>query len=292
MIVIIALLFTMIAIFSSYLFSGGNLMIILKAMPFEFIIIGGAALGAFFISNKTVTYKRTLSNITSSIKGSKWHKQDYVDLFCLMETIFKSIKQDSILKLEHHIEDPEQSEIFNQYPKILKDKFALALIIDTLRLMSLYMNDPYQIEEMLEKKMERYENELLTPSKAMQNIADALPALGIVAAVLGVIKTMSSVDQPPKVLGGMIASALVGTFLGVFLSYVIVGPLAIRMRNIVEHNIEFYKTIIDLLVYYSKGNPGAVAIEVARCIVSIEDQPTYLELETSIMEKRETNTTK
>src|SRR6201985_3628093 len=222
------------AVFGSYLMSGGKLPVIIEAAPHELMAILGAAIAAFLIGNSMTTVKAPAGAFGKIFKGPKWGTKDYRDLLSLLYLLTKTMKSKGVIALESHIEKPHDSNIFNRFPKIAHDHFAVDFICDTLRMMTMNLEDPHQVEDAMEKQLEKHHHEALAPGHALQNLADALPALGIVAAVLGVIKTMGSITEPPAVLGRMIGSALVGTFLGVFLSYGIVGPLGARPGGIVE----------------------------------------------------------
>jgi Flagellar motor component len=197
------------------------------------MMIGGAATGAFLLSNDMSAVKHTIKDIGKVFKGPRWKPDDYRDLLCLLFELIRVARQ-SPLALEEHIETPDSSAIFGRYPRILADREAVELICDTLRSASMNYDDPHQVEEVLEKRMEASHHHAMHSSHALQSVADALPALGIVAAVLGVIKTMGSIDQPPEILGKLIGGAMVGTFLGVFLAYGIVGPFAAKLKAVTE----------------------------------------------------------
>jgi len=211
------------AVFGSYLMSGGKLGVILEAAPHELMAIGGAGVAAFLISNSMTTIKATAAGCGKAFKGSKWKASDYRDLLSLLFLLTKTMKSKGVIALESHIEKPGESTIFARFPRVVKDHFAVDFICDTLRMMTMNLEDPHQVEDAMENQLEKHHHEALAPAGALQSLADALPALGIVAAVLGVIKTMGSITEPPEVLGGMIGGALVGTFLGVFLAYGLVG---------------------------------------------------------------------
>jgi chemotaxis protein MotA len=216
------------------------------------------------------------------VSGPKWNGQDYKDLLCLMFLLTKLMKSKGVIALETHIENPEESNIFSRYPKILKDHFAIHFICDTLRMMTMNLEDPHQVEDAMEKQIEKHHHEADAPAHALQSMADALPALGIVAAVLGIIKTMSKINEPAEVLGKMIGSALVGTFLGVFLAYGLVGPLAARLKQILEEEAQFYKIIQDILVAHLHGNAAQISVEIGRGSVPTAVQPSFLQLEEAI----------
>jgi len=214
--------------------------------------------------------------------GPKWKAQDYKDLLALLFQLTKTMKAKGVVALEAHIEKPHDSNIFNKYPKLMKDHFAIDFICDTLRMMTMNLEDPHQVEDAMEKQLEKHHHEALHPAHAMQNIADALPALGIVAAVLGVIKTMGSITEPPEVLGGMIGGALVGTFMGVFMAYGFVGPFAARMNSVVEEEGSFYKIIQSVLVAHLHGNAAQISVEIGRGSIPSSMQPSFAELEEAL----------
>jgi chemotaxis protein MotA len=245
------------------------------------MMIGGAAIGAFVCCNDMHTIKGTISDLGAVFKGPKWKRQDYSDLLCLMHELVR-LSEDSPVDLEAHIEDPENSAVFQKYPRILSSKDFVELICDTMRSMLMNFDNVYQVEELLDKQLETMTEERLHGSHALQNMADALPALGIVAAVLGVIKTMASIDKPPEVLGEMIGGALVGTFLGVFLAYSLVGPLATRVKQIRDQEAYFYSLIREVLVSSLHKNDTILCIEVARRSAPHGCRPSFTEVEDAI----------
>ncbi|MFC0280696.1 flagellar motor stator protein MotA [Falsigemmobacter intermedius] len=272
----IACVFVM--VFGGYLAAGGKMSIILYSLPFEMMMIGGAAIGAFLVGNAGPAIKHTLSDIKKVFKGPTWKAADYRDLLCLLFELVR-LARDNPVALEEHIEAPETSSIFARYPKIRKDHEAVGLIADTLRAAAMNYDDPHQVEEVLDKRMEALRHHAMHPAHALQTMADGLPALGIVAAVLGVIKTMGSIDQPPEVLGKMIGGALVGTFLGVFLAYGIVGPFATRVKSVVEEDQHFYGLIREVLIANLHRHPATICIEVGRQNAPHHVRPEFTELE-------------
>jgi chemotaxis protein MotA len=275
----IAVIFVM--VFGGYLAAGGKMGIILKALPFELMMIGGAATGAFLLANDGASAKQTLREIGKVFKGPKWRPADYRDLLCLLFELIR-IARNNPVALEEHIENPEGSSLFGRYPRIQHDHEAVELICDTLRAASMNYDDPHQVEEVLDKRMESVRHHAMHPSHALQTVADALPALGIVAAVLGVIKTMGSIDQPPEILGKMIGGALVGTFLGVFLAYGIVGPFATRVKAVVEEDHHFYLLIREVLVANLHRHPANICIEVGRQNTPHHVRPSFGDLEEAL----------
>lgn len=270
-------------VFGGYLAAGGKMGIILKSLPFEMMMIGGAAAGAFLISNSMPEVKHTLKDLGKVFKGAKWKPEDYRDLLCLLFELIRLAKQNPVA-IEEHIEDPSESNIFSKYSKIVSDKETIALICDTMRSASMNYDDPHQVEEVLEKRMEANLSHALHSSHALQTVADGLPALGIVAAVLGVIKTMASIDQPPEVLGKLIGGALVGTFLGVFLAYGLVGPFASKVKAVTEEDGHFYQLIREVLVANLHNHSTNICIEVGRQNTPSHYRPSFSDLEEALKE--------
>lgn len=279
MLPVIGLVIVFACVFGVYIASGGKIEIILHALPHELAMIFGASIGAYLVSNKGAVAKATPKEVIKAFKGGKWKKQDYKDILCLMFSLCKLMKSKGMIALEQHIEKPEESPIFSQYPKILKDHFSVDLICDTLRSLTMGMENPMQVEDVINYQLEKHHHEALAPGHALQNMADGLPAIGIVAAVLGVVKTMASITEPPEILGKMIGGALVGTFLGVFLAYTIVGPLATKNQAIHNEDHQFYLIIRDILVAHLKGMAPQVSVEMGRGQVPTHYQPTFAEME-------------
>ena len=282
---ILGLVITVVMVFGGYLLAGGKMGIITHSLPFEMMMIGGAAVGAFLAGNDMSTVKHTGGDIVAVFKGAKWKKTDYQDILCLMHELLNLMKQNPVA-LEAHIETPEESSIFTKYPKILKDHSAIELICDSIRSMIRNFDNVHQVEELLQKQLEQLQEDKLHGSHALQNMADALPALGIVAAVLGVIKTMASIDKPPEILGGMIGGALVGTFLGVFLAYGVVGPFATKVKGIRTEEHAFYTMIGEILVSNLYLNPVNICVEVARRHAPSRVRPSFDEVEQAIREAK------
>lgn len=281
MIGIIGIAMIFIMVFGGYLAAGGKMAIILKSLPFELTMIGGAAIGAFLISNDFSAVKQTARDVGKVFKGPKWRPEDYRDLLCLLFALIRVARQNPV-EIELHIEAPENSDIFSKYPKIQRDREATELICDTLRSASMNYDDPHQVEEVLEKRIETNLHHALHSSHALQTVADGLPALGIVAAVLGVIKTMGSIDQPPEILGRLIGGALVGTFLGVFLAYGLVGPFAAKVKAVTEEDGHFYQLIREVLVANLHNHAATICIEVGRQNTPAHIRPRFAEIEEAL----------
>lgn len=281
---IIGIVIIFVMVFGGFILAGGHMSVILKALPFELMMIGGAALGAFLIGNSMTVIKATGGGFGKIFKGPKWKSNDYKDLLCLLFLLTRLMKTKGVIALEAHIETPGESNIFQRYPKILKDHFATDFICDTLRMMTLNLEDPHQVEDAMDAQLEKHHHEMGEAQHAIQITADALPALGIVAAVLGIVKTMGAISEPPEVLGKMIGSALVGTFLGVFLAYGFFGPFAGRLKQVIDEDHQFYIIIKDVLVSHLHGNAPQISIEIGRGSVPSSGQPSFLEMETAVDE--------
>ncbi|MHA6327055.1 flagellar motor stator protein MotA [Roseivivax sp. CAU 1753] len=268
-------------VFGGFMLSGGKMDIVLHALPFEGMMIGGAALGAFVIANSMTVVKQSAKGFVKVLRGSKWKSSDYTDLLKLMFELSRMYKTSGILALDAHIESPSESEIFKKYPRILGDHFAIDLITDSFRMLAMQFDDRFQTEEVINRKIKKHHKEVHAAASAIQTMADGLPAIGIVAAVLGVIKTMSSIDQPPEVLGGMIGGALVGTFLGVFLAYCMIQPIAGRLKQIEDEDSSFYYIIRDVFVAMISDHPPSVCVEIGRGMVPSNMQPNFETMETA-----------
>ena len=278
---IVGIVVILVMVFGGFVLHGGNLAPIMEALPFEMIMIGGAAVGAFVVSNDLAAVKHTAKDVGKVFKGPKWKPNDYRDLLCLLFELIR-ISRSNPVGLEEHIENPNESTIFGKYPKIQHDHETVDLIADTFRAASMNYDDPHQVEEVLDKRVEASLAHALHSSHALQSMADALPALGIVAAVLGVIKTMGSLDKPPEILGQMIGSALVGTFLGVFLAYGIMGPFAARVKTVVEDDGHFYQLVREVLVANLHRHAHNICIEVGRQNTPHHVRPSFSQIEEAL----------
>jgi len=274
--------FLLVMVFGGYAIAGGKFGIIMAALPFEMMMIGGAAIGAFLMANSMHDVKHTLGGFGKIIKGGKYHKSDYIEMLSLLYWFVRLAQTKGAMALEPHIEKPAESAAFQKFPKIAGDHHAVALICDYMRMVGMNADDPHQIEDTMARELKKIKEEEMHPSHAMQSLADALPALGIVAAVLGVIKTMASIDQPPAVLGKMIGGALVGTFLGVLLAYGFMGPLASRLKAVVEEDAKYMEVIRAVIVAHLHGNAPQVAVETGRKVAPTHHMPSFQELEEAL----------
>lgn len=282
MLTIGGLVFLLACVFGSYMMSGGSLEPLIEAMPFELLTIGGAALGTFVMGNSMHDVKHTLGGFGKIMKGAVYKKADYVELLSLLFFFVRLASTKGSMALEPHIEKPEESSAFKHFPKLLKNHHASALICDYLRMVGMNADDPNQTEDLLGRELKKTLAEELHGAHALQNMADGLPALGIVAAVLGVIKTMSHINEPPAVLGAMIGGALVGTFLGVLLAYGMAGPFSTRLQGVVMEESKFFEVIRAVLVAHLHGNAPQVSVETGRKMAPNQHMPSFQELETAV----------
>ncbi len=274
--------FLLACVFGSFIATGGAIGPLLGAMPFELITIGGAAIGTFVMANSMTAVKHTLAGLGKVMKGGAFKKSDYVDLLSLLFFLVRLANTKGAMALEPHIEKPEESAAFQNFPRIAANHHATVMICDYLRMVGMNADDPHQIEDVMARELKKTLHEELHGAHALQTMADALPALGIVAAVLGVIKTMGHINQPPSVLGAMIGDALVGTFLGVLLAYGMAAPIAARLKGVVEEEAKFFDVIRAVLVAHLHGNAPQVSVETGRKMVPNEYMPSFQELEEAV----------
>ncbi|HEU4968682.1 flagellar motor stator protein MotA [Sphingomonas sp.] len=276
----IGLVVLLVMVFGGFAFTGGALGPVLEALPHEMIIIGGAAVGSLIIGNSGKQLKALGGGLGKAFKGPSYTKKDFLDVIFLVSRLMKMLRVEGPIALEPHVEDPKSSAIFAEFPKLLKDTTLVHLIADTLRLVVVSSGtlDVHAVEEVVDNSIKTHHHETLHPANQLQGLADALPALGIVAAVLGVVKTMGSIDKPPAILGAMIGSALVGTFLGVLLAYGLVGPLASRLKAVLEEDAAIYQTVKQIIIASLHGHPQPLVIEAARSGIVHAKQPSFAEV--------------
>lgn len=277
---LIGLVVLLAMVFGGFAITGGALGPVMHALPHEMLIIGGAALGALIIGNSAKELKAMGGGVMKVFKGPKYKRQDYLDTIFLVSKLMKMLRVEGPIALEPHVEDPQSSAVFAEYPRLLADKTLINLIADTLRLVVVSSGtlDVHAVEEVMDNSIKTHHHEVQGPQTTLQTLADALPALGIVAAVLGVVKTMGSIDKPPSVLGGMIGSALVGTFLGVLLAYGIVGPLATRLQQVIDADGAIYHVVKQIIIASLHGHPQPLVIEAARSGIAHHNQPGFAEV--------------
>ena len=273
----IGILIVVACVFGGYLGVGGHLDVLWQ--PMEFVIILGSAIGAFVIGNTGPVLKGSLGIFGTLFKGPKYNKASYIDLLGLQFTLFKLVQSKGLLSLESHIEDPHNSPIFTRFPTFAKDHHAVEFMCDYLRMVTLGTNVVHEMETLMDQELETHHQEQERLVGAVQALADGTPALGIVAAVLGVIKTMGSITEPPEVLGYLIGGALVGTFFGVFVAYGFFGPMAQSLKSIYEAESKYYGAMKAGLLAHVSGYAPSIAVEFARKALMSEVRPTFAEID-------------
>jgi chemotaxis protein MotA len=286
MLVIIGYVVAMGCIFGVYIFHGGNIQVILTALPFELITILGAAMGAFVVNNQPKVLKATIALIPQALKSSKYTKTRYLELMALLYDILQKARKEGLMAIEKDVETPGESEIFNKYPTVGGDHHVVEFMTDYLRMMVSGNLNAHEIESLMDNEIDTHHQEAHAPIAAIARLAGGLPAFGIVAAVLGVVNTMGSVGQPPAVLGAMIASALVGTFLGILLAYAVVEPLGGLLEQKSEDAAKELQCIKTTLLASMQGYNPSTAIEFGRKVLFSTERPSFAELEAHVRGKK------
>ncbi len=284
MFVIIGYLVVLGAVFGGYALEGGSFHVLIQ--PVEALTIAGAAGGAFVVANSSKVLGATLRALPKLLKGSKYTKARYMALMALLYDILSKIRKEGMMAIESDVEEPQKSALFQKHPTIAADHHLVEFITDYLRMMVSGNMNPFEIESLMEQEIETHHHEAMAPSHALQKAGDGLPAFGIVAAVMGVVKTMASVGKPPAVLGEMIAAALVGTFLGILLSYGFIGPLAGLLEQKVDESTKELNCVKATLLANLQGYAPALAVEFGRKILYSTERPTFVELEKHVKQKR------
>ena len=285
MFVIVGWLVCLACVFGVFIIHGGNISVILKALPWEMLTIGGATVGAFLANNQMKVVKATMKGLGACFKGSKYSKARYMDLMALMYDILQKARKEGLMAIENDVENPHESAIFKKYPTVGHDHHVVEFITDYLRMMVSGNLNAHEIESLMDSEIETHHHEEHAAVAALQRVAGGLPAFGIVAAVLGVVNTMGSVGQPPAVLGGMIGSALVGTFLGILLAYAFAEPLAGLLEQKVEEAGKELQCIKTTLLASMQGYNPSTAIEFGRKVLYSTERPTFVELEAFVKKK-------
>lgn len=286
MFVIIGFVISMVCIFGVFIGHGGNIGVVLAALPFELTTILGASLGAFLINNQMKVVKASAKGLASCFKGSRYTKARYMELMALQFDILQKARKEGLMAIEQDVETPEQSALFKKYPTISADHHVVEFITDYLRMMVSGNLNAHEIESLMDAEIETHHQEAHAPVAAIARLAGGLPAFGIVAAVLGVVNTMGSVGQPPAVLGAMIGSALVGTFLGILLAYGVFEPLGGLMDQKVEESGKEFECIKTTLLASMQGYAPATAIEFGRKVLFSDVRPNFIELEAHVKGKK------
>lgn len=274
---IIGILIVVGSVVGGYLGVGGHMEVLWQ--PFEFVIILGAAIGAFVIGNTGPIIKGTLGAFGTLFKGPKYNKAAYVELLGMQFSLYKLVQSKGILALEQHIENPHESTLFNRFPTFAANHHAVEFVCDYLRMVTLGSNNVHEMEALMDEELETHHQEQHRIVGAVQALADGTPALGIVAAVLGVIHTMGAISEPPEVLGHMIGGALVGTFFGVFVAYGFFAPFAQSLTNIYQAESKYFLSLKVGLLAHISGQVPVMAIEFARKALLSEDRPTFAEID-------------
>ncbi len=277
MLVIIGYVIVLAAVFGGFALAGGHLAALFQ--PVELLMIGGSAIGAFLVGNSGKAIKATMKDLPNVFKGSKYDKALYMQLMGLLFEILAKVRKEGLMAIENDVEEPEQSPIFSKYPAILAEHHAIEFITDYLRLMVGGNLDAMEIENLMDCEMDTHHQEGGIPASCIQKVGDGLPAFGIVAAVMGVVHTMESVGLPPQELGMLIAAALVGTFLGILLSYGFVTPLASKLEQRLEESSKILECIKVTLLANLNGYSPALAVEFGRKVLFSTERPSFLELE-------------
>lgn len=277
---IIGLVVLMICVFGGFVIAGGSLAPIIKAAPYEMFIIAGAGIGGMITGNSSVIFKGAMGGFGRVVKGPMYTKDDYVAIIAVISKLMKTLKAEGAVAMESHVENPEASAIFGECPKMLHDHGLIGLICDTIRLMVVSSGtlSPYAVEDVMTASIKLHHHNEMKNADAIATLAGALPALGIVACVLGVVKTMGAIDQPPPVLGALIGGALVGTFLGVFLAYGIFEPFGSRLKQIIDEDGEVLNVAKQIILGNMHGYPVPLIIEAGRVCISHHNQPTFGEI--------------
>ncbi len=282
MLVLVGYLVVLGAVFGGYGLMGGHFGVLFQ--PVELLMIGGSALGAFIAGNNGKTIKATLKELPLLLRSSKHNRQLYMDLLALLYELLAKARKEGMMKLESDVEDPAQSEIFGRYPSILADAGMMEFLCDYLRLVISGNTDAFEIEALMDHEIETIKHEAEVPAHTLARVSDALPALGIVAAVMGVVHALSSADLPPSVMGALIAHAMVGTFLGVLLAYGFVSPMASLIEQKVQESMKLYQCAKVTLLASLNGYAPQLAVEFGRKVLFSTERPSFAELDTHVRE--------
>lgn len=284
MLVIIGAIIVLVCVAGGFVLSHGNLATIWQ--PYEILIICGAAFGAFVIANPAKVIKGAFSGALSLLKGPKYGKKEYLELLGLMYDIFAKARKEGMMSIEEHIEDPHASTLFSKYPKIVKDHHAIEFISDYMRIIVGGNMNPFELENLMDVELDTHHHEAEQPAQAITRVSDALPGFGIVAAVLGIVITMGSLDQPPDIIGSHVAAALVGTFLGILFAYGFIGPAATAIEHKIADEAKYLQCIKVCLLATLNGYSPQIAVEFGRKSLFSTDRPGFTELEEFLKENK------
>ena len=274
-------LLVIVSVLGGYAAMGGHVSTLWQ--PFEMVIVVGSAIGAYIVANPAHILRGTITAVKTLSKPPRYNRDSYIELLSMLFIVFRTARLKGWKALERHIEQPESSDIFRKFPSFYQNPHAVIFFCDYIRIVSLGSGNPYEISTLMDEEIETIHQERLQLSEALQVMADATPALGIVAAVLGVIRAMGAISEPPVVLGHLIAGALCGTFMGVWLSYGFIGPVAANLRSRTDAEMKYYLCMKAGILAYLQGSAPQIAIEFARKVLLAEDRPTFLEVEDATM---------
>lgn len=280
MLTIIGAVFVLVCVIGGYLMGHGNLSVLFQ--PAELVIIFGAAIGAFIIASPPKVIKLVMGGIKNILSGKAYSKDDYMNVLLMMSEVFSKIRKEGLVSIEADVDDPEKSPIFSKYPKFLGNHHAVTLLTDTLRTVMTTSIAPYELESLIDTELESHHEELMIPAHSINTIADGLPGLGIVAAVMGIVITMGKINEPPEVLGHHVGAALVGTFLGVLSCYGFVGPVAKNLEHIANEEKEFLNIFKIALVAFVGGAAPQIAVEFGRRGIPGNVRPSFIEVEEAL----------
>lgn len=281
MFIIIGIITVIACVAGGFVLEGGNIMLLYQ--PIELLIIGGAALGGFLIATPLPAVKQVISGTLATLKGDPYTKKDYLEVLQLLSEVFYKIRKQGLVAVEADVDNPAESPIFSKYPGVVKDHHMLSFITDTLRTVITTQIEPHEMDALMDLQLEEHHEEEMIPSKSLANIADALPGLGIVAAVMGVVLTMQKIGEPPEILGHSVGAALVGTFLGVLLCYGFVGPASRMLEHIATAKLQYMTVVkVTLKSFVSNNAAPQVAIEFGRRLIPAKIRPDFYEVEEAI----------
>lgn len=282
---IIGIVLVFVAVLAGFLMEKGPLLVLMQ--PSELVIIGGAAAGTMLAANPMHVLKKIAAGLTRVLGGSPYSKQRYLQSLRMMFQLFNKARKDGLAGIEMDIEEPGKSTVFSKYPEFLKDHHVRDFVCDTMRMTITGGATPFDVDQMMELDMDVHHTGAMQPVSALSTVADSLPGLGIVAAVLGVVVTMSALGGPPAEIGHKVAAALVGTFLGILLCYGIVGPLSSNLSKVVDDEQAYYHVLRVVMLSFIKGMSPSVAIEMARRAVPGHLRPSFQEVEKACRQKDE-----
>ncbi len=280
MFTIIGSIVVLVCVIGGFVLEKGNVAVLFQ--PVELLIIFGSAIGGFIIASPMKVMKAVIAGLLKMLTGKGFTKADYLEALTMLGEVFYKIRKEGLVSVEGDVDNPKESAIFTKYPRFFKNHHALDLVVDTLRTVMTTKIEPNELEALIDAELESHHEELMAPSKSVATVADSLPGLGIVAAVLGIVLTMGKMNEPPAVLGQSIGAALVGTFLGVLLCYGFVGPMAKNMEVTASEELQYLMVLKMAIVAFVSGAAPQVAVEFGRRVVPAVDKPAFTEVEEAL----------